>query len=104
MQPSDSARAARGTTGIDRISGNSGTSEISGIFGEAEKGIHAHSFLGTAIVDYVLTLALAMLATATTGTPIVLTTAAAMLLSVAIHAALRVDTRTLRWIKARLPF
>ena len=88
MQPSDSVR----------VSG------VSGIFGEAEKGIHAHSFLGTAIVDYVLTLALAMLATATTGTPIVLTTAAAMLFSVAIHAALRVDTRTLRWIKARLPF
>ena len=98
MQPGDSVRAA------SAASGTNGTNGINGIFGEAEKGIHAHSFLGTAIVDYVLTLALAMLATATTGTPIVLTTAAAMLLSVAIHAALRVDTRTLRWIKARLPF
>ena len=77
---------------------------LSDVFGTAEQGVHAPSFLGTAVVDYVLTLALAMLATATTGTPIVLTTAAAMLLSVGIHAALRVDTRTLRWIKARLPF
>jgi hypothetical protein len=75
---------------------------FSDIFGEAEKGIHAHSFLGTAVVDYVLTLALAMFGTAVTGVPVVLTTIAAMVLSLIVHAAFDADTRTMRWIKARL--
>jgi hypothetical protein len=78
-------------------------SSLGGIFGEAEQGVHSYSFLGTAAVDYVLTLALALLSTALTGVPVVLTTAAAMILSVVVHAALRVDTRTMRWLKARLP-
>ena len=76
--------------------------DVSKIFGEAEKGVHSHTFLGTAIVDYLMTLALAMATTALTGVPIVLTTIAAMVLSVVVHAAFRVDTRTLRWIKAKL--
>jgi hypothetical protein len=75
---------------------------FSDIFGEAEKGIHTHSFLGTAVVDYVLTLALAMFGTAVTGVPVVLTTIAAMVLSLTVHAAFDADTRTMRWIKARL--
>ena len=74
-------------------------SDMSKIFGEAEKGVHAHTFLGTAIVDYLMTLALAMATTALTGVPVVLTTIAAMVLSIAVHAAFRVDTRTLRWMK-----
>lgn len=78
--------------------------DVSKIFGEAEKGVHAHTFLGTAIVDYLLTLALAMATTAMTGVPIVLTTIAAMVLSVVVHAVLGVDTRTLRWIKAKLRY
>jgi hypothetical protein len=76
--------------------------DLSKIFGEAEKGVHAHTFLGTAIVDYVMTLALALATTAATGVPVVLTTIAAMVLSVVAHAAFRVDTRTMRWIKAKL--
>ena len=76
--------------------------DLSKVFGEAEKGVHAHTFLGTAIVDYLMTLALAMATTAATGVPVVLTTIAAMVLSVVAHAAFRVDTRTLRWIKTKL--
>ena len=75
--------------------------DVAKIFGEPEKGVHAHTFLGTAIVDYVMTLALAMATTALTGIPVVLTTIAAMVLSIVVHAAFRVDTRTLRWIKAK---
>ncbi len=76
--------------------------DLSKIFGEAEKGVHAHTLCGTAIVDYVMTLALAMATTAATGVPVVLTTIAAMVLSVVAHAAFGVDTRTMRWIKANL--
>lgn len=75
---------------------------FSDIFGEAEKGVHAPSFLGTAVVDYALTLALAMFGTAVTGVPVVLTTIAAMAFSLIVHAAFDADTRTMRWIKARL--
>ena len=75
---------------------------FSDVFGEAEKGIHAPSVLGTAVFDYALTLALAIFGTAATGVPIVLTTNAAMVLSLVVHAAVDADTRTMRWIKARL--
>ena len=74
---------------------------LSDVFGTAEQGVHAPSFLGTAVVDYALTLALAMLATAATGVPVVLTTIAAMVLSLVVHAAVGADTRTMRWIDGR---
>ncbi len=63
------------------------------------EGIHKCSFLDTAVLDYVLTLALAAVVTRLTGIPLVLTTAACMLVSVAAHAAFGVDTRTMRWLR-----
>ena len=69
---------------------------------EPERGVHALSLYGTALFDYALTIAAAVLATASTGVPLVLTTVAMMLLSLAAHAAFGVETRTIRWIRARL--
>jgi hypothetical protein len=63
------------------------------------EGIHKLSFLDTAVLDYVLTLALAAVVTRVTRVPLVLTTAACMVLAVAVHAALGIDTRTMRWLR-----
>jgi hypothetical protein len=66
--------------------------------GMAEQGV-----AGTAVVDYVLTLVLALATTKVTGVPLPLSTAACMVLGVVVHAAFKVDTRTARWIRARAP-
>jgi hypothetical protein len=70
--------------------------------GSIGEGIHAPSVVDTAVVDYAMTLALAVLVTYTTKVPLVLTTIACMLLSIGAHAALGIDTRTMRWIRAHL--
>jgi hypothetical protein len=67
---------------------------------EPEKGVHALSLYGTALFDYALTIAAAVLATASTGVPLVLTTIAMLVLSLAAHAAFGIDTRTMRWLRA----
>jgi hypothetical protein len=68
---------------------------------EPEKGVHALSLYGTALFDYALTIAAAVLATAGTGIPLVLTTISMLVLSLAAHAAFGIDTRTMRWLRAR---
>ena len=69
--------------------------------GVAEQGVHAPSVAGTAVVDYVRTLVLALGTTKATGVPLPLTTAACMVLGVVVHAAFKVDTRTA--LRARAP-
>lgn len=68
--------------------------------GVAEQGVHAPSVAGTAVVDYVLTLLLALATTKATGVPLPLTTATWMVLGVVVHAAFKVETRTGRWLRA----
>jgi hypothetical protein len=63
------------------------------------KGIHAPSIYGTAVVDYALTIGLAIAVTAWTKIPLVLTTIACMVLSLIAHAMLGIDTRAIRWIR-----
>ena len=53
----------------------------------------------TAIVDYAMTLVLALAATKLTGVPLPLSTAACMLLGVLAHAVFKVDTRAARWLR-----
>jgi hypothetical protein len=67
--------------------------------GTIGEGVHKLTFAGTAVVDYVATLALAVCVTLATRVPLVLTTAACMLLSVVAHAAFGVDTRAMRWLR-----
>jgi hypothetical protein len=66
------------------------------------KGVHAFSIYGTAVVDYALTIALAVMITAWTKVPLVLTTIVCMIAAVVVHAAAGTDTRTMRWIKRAL--
>ena len=68
----------------------------------AEEGIHRPSLVDTAVVDYALTIALAVVVTRYTKIPLVLTTIACMLLAIGVHAAFRVDTRTMRWLRKAL--
>lgn len=67
--------------------------------GEPERGVHAPTLAGTAVVDYAMTLVLALTTTRLTGVPLPLTTAACMLLGVLAHAAFNVNTRTARWLR-----
>jgi hypothetical protein len=67
--------------------------------GEPESGVHAPTLAGTAIVDYAMTLVLALATTKLTGVPLPLTTAACMLLGVLAHAVFKVDTRAARWLR-----
>ena len=71
--------------------------------GQPEQGVHAPTLAGTAIVDYALTLVLALATTKATGVPLPLTTAGCMLLGVLVHAAFKVDTRTARWLRRLAP-
>ena len=66
---------------------------------ENGKGIHGPSIYGTAIFDYALTIVLAVLITAWTRVPLVITTIACMALALAAHAAFGIDTRTMRWLR-----
>jgi hypothetical protein len=63
------------------------------------KGIHAPSIYGTAIVDYALTIGLAVAITAWTQIPLVITTIACMALSLLAHVLFGIDTRTTRWLR-----
>ncbi len=64
-----------------------------------EPGTHGPTIVGTSILDYALTIALAIVVTKVTNVPLVLTTSACMMLSVGVHAAFGVDTATVLWIK-----
>jgi hypothetical protein len=61
--------------------------------------LRRHTIVGTTIIDYALTIALAIVVTKVTNVPLVLTTSACMMLSVGVHAAFGVDTPTVLWIK-----
>jgi uncharacterized membrane protein len=68
------------------------------IFGEPRKGIHSYRFGGVAIIDYVLTLVLAIVTSKITEIPLTITTIAWFVISIVIHILFCVDTETRRWI------
>jgi hypothetical protein len=68
------------------------------MFGEQLAGIHKYRFLDTAIVDYVLTIALSMLISKYTDIPLVLSTIIIFSLGIFMHVIFGVETKTVRYL------
>jgi hypothetical protein len=73
-------------------------SKYRNIFGIPGKGVHKYQFLDTAIVDYVLTLILAALATYFSKIPLVLTTIFMFITGIILHILFGVETSTLKYL------
>ena len=68
------------------------------ILGVPFKGVHKFRFLNTAIVDYILTIILAILTTYFTTTPLVLTTILWFVIGIISHILFGVETDTLKYL------
>ena len=73
-------------------------SQFKDIFGNPGKGAHKYRFLNTAIVDYVLTIVLAIITTLATKMPLVITTIMWFILGVVLHLLFGVQTSTLTYL------
>lgn len=62
------------------------------------KGAHSIRFIGTALVDYVLTILIAIITTLITKMPLVLTTIIWFILGVIFHILFGVQTSTLTYL------
>jgi hypothetical protein len=72
--------------------------KYSEIFGRVGEGVHNIRILDTPVVDFVLTLLLAMLITWLTKIPLVITTIVCFLLSIIIHILFGVNTTVVKWL------
>ena len=68
------------------------------IFGRVGEGVHRFRILDTPVVDFILTLLLAMLITWLTKIPLVITTIVCFLLSIIIHILFGVNTTVVKWL------
>jgi len=68
------------------------------LFGIPGTGIHKYRFLGTAIVDYIGTILLAMIVTKITKVPLVITTIFMFLLGILLHYLFCLRTGTELWL------
>jgi len=68
------------------------------LLGIPGKGVHKYTFLNTATVDYVLSLALAMLIAYITRIPLVLTTIGVLFVGIFCHLLFGVRTHTLAYL------
>jgi len=68
------------------------------IFGKPGKGIHSIRFAGTAIVDYLLTILVAILTTFITKIPLELTTIGWFIMGIVSHILFGVQTKTLKYL------
>ena len=68
------------------------------IFGKPKQGAHQYRFLGTAIVDYILTIIGAMIITYFSGIPLVLTTIVLFILGIVLHILFGVPTVTTKYL------
>ena len=73
-------------------------SKYKDIFGEAGKGVHSYRFLNTALVDYIVTILLAILLTYLTDIPLVLTTIGLLVLGIILHYLFGVNTNSLKYL------
>ena len=73
-------------------------SEYKNIFGEIGKGVHKYRFLNTALIDYTLTILVAILITYFTDIPLVLTTIGLLVLGIILHYLFGVNTNTLKYL------
>ena len=68
------------------------------IFGVPGQGVHSYRFLDTAIVDYVLTIALAAVVTKVTNVPFVITTILMFVLGIVLHSVFCVPTNATKYL------
>ena len=72
-------------------------SKFKHIFGIPGKGVHKYNILGTAAVDYVLTLILAFVWTYFTGFPLVLSTIMWFVIGFIMHVLFGVETHAIKY-------
>ena len=72
-------------------------SQFKNMFGKPGEGAHGFRFLDTAIVDYILTIVLAIITTLATKMPLVLTTVMWFVISILLHLLFGVQTSTLTY-------
>ena len=72
--------------------------KYSDIFGIPKTGVHSLRFLNTAVVDYLLTILLAVFITWLTDIPVVLTTILCFIFGIILHILFGVQTNTLTFL------
>ena len=68
------------------------------IIGKPGTGIHSYRFENTAIVDYFVTILLAMLLTKVTKIPLVLTTILLLVLGIVFHMLFGINTGSVKFL------
>jgi len=63
------------------------------IFGKPGKGVHSYRFMGVALVDYALTILLAIILTKLTDIPLVISTILCFVIGILLHAVFCVPTQ-----------
>ena len=73
-------------------------SKYKNIFGYPGTGVHQYKFKGTAIVDYVLTIAGAFIITYYTDIPLVITTIGLLLLGIILHYLFGIRSQAIQYL------
>ena len=73
-------------------------SKYKNIFGAPGTGVHQYKFKGTAIVDYVLTIAGAFIITYYTDIPLVITTIGLLLLGIILHYLFGIRSQAIQYM------
>lgn len=68
------------------------------IIGKPNEGIHSYRFLGSAIVDYIVTIILCAIFSYITDIPLVLSTIIVFTLGIILHILFGVPTNTTRYL------
>jgi len=68
------------------------------ILGIPKKGVHRYRLLGTAIIDYILTIILSIILTLLTKIPLVLTTIFSFILGILLHIFFGLETNTTKYL------
>ena len=68
------------------------------VLGVMGKGVHKYRILDTALVDYLLTIVLAVVLGAVSGVPLVLTTIFSFILAIVMHILFGVETNTVKFL------
>ena len=67
-------------------------SKFKNVLGEPDKGVHSIRFLGAPVVDYLLSILLAMAWTFFFDIPLVITTIVVLIISIILHGLFDVET------------
>ena len=68
------------------------------LLGEPNTGVHKYKFLGTSIIDYIITIFIAIFISYITDIPLVLTTIIVFILGIIIHILFGVPTNTTKYL------